>query len=144
MLMDRFNVKGSDVSLDFNTISIITAELGLMCKHAIDLEYKGLTGASAKDLAKTFMIRFAFIMGKRLTRNLKILSQAKAAAPHYEVGEGSGGPKPTVPPKLTDHARGSMKDKRAIPSTTCVSPLGLDKDQVLTMIQNGRAARAKH
>eukprot|EP00873_Tetraselmis_striata_P004718 jgi/Tetstr1/424982/TSEL_001516.t1 len=68
-------------------------------------EYKGLTWASAKDLAKTFMIRFAFIMGKRLTRNLKIQSQAKAAAPPYE---------------------------------------GLDKDQVLTMIQNGRAARAKH
>eukprot|EP00873_Tetraselmis_striata_P040437 jgi/Tetstr1/460701/TSEL_005888.t1 len=85
-------------------------------------EYKGLTWASAKDLAKTFMIRFAFIMGKRLTRNLKIQSQAKATAPPYEVGEGSGG---------------------AV-SLHHVSPLGLDKDQVLTMIQNGRAARAKH
>eukprot|EP00873_Tetraselmis_striata_P024068 jgi/Tetstr1/444332/TSEL_032223.t1 len=211
MFMDRFNVKGSDVSLDFNTISTITAALGNMCKRAIALvsamdtsgvatnmqttqvvakmtyppdhaeEYKGLTWASAKDLAKTFVVRFAFIMGKRLTRNLKIQSQAKAAAPHYEVGEGSGGPKPTVPPKPTDHLRGSLKDKRydlwptgksatverktawcaknmcegamtgtcTRPPARCnflhhVSPLGLDTDQVLTMIKNGRAARSKH
>eukprot|EP00873_Tetraselmis_striata_P003674 jgi/Tetstr1/423938/TSEL_001420.t1 len=144
-------------------------------------EYKGLTWASAKDLAKTFVARFAFIMGKRLMRNLKIQSQAQAAAPHYEVGEGSGGPKPTVPPKLTNHARGSLKDKRYdlwptgksatvesktawCPKSMCegamtgtctrplarcsflhhVSPLGLDKDQVLTMIKSGRAAKAKH
>eukprot|EP00873_Tetraselmis_striata_P026627 jgi/Tetstr1/446891/TSEL_034349.t1 len=145
-------------------------------------EYKGLTWARAKDLAKTFVVRSAFIMGKRLTRNnLKIQSQAKAAAPHYKVGEGSGGAKPTVPPKSTDHTRGSLKDKRydlrptgksatvesktawcandmceGAMTSTCtrplarcsflhhIPPLGLDKDQVLTMIKNGRAARAKH
>eukprot|EP00873_Tetraselmis_striata_P042296 jgi/Tetstr1/462560/TSEL_007548.t1 len=107
MFMDRFNIKGSDVPLDFNTISIFTAALELMCKRAIDMvsnmdtsgvatnmqatqvvakmtyppdhteEYKGLTWASAKDLAKTFVVRFEFIMGKRLARNLKIQSQSK-------------------------------------------------------------------
>eukprot|EP00873_Tetraselmis_striata_P018915 jgi/Tetstr1/439179/TSEL_027624.t1 len=41
-------------------------------------EYKGLTWAPAKDLATTFVVRFAFIMGKRPTRNLKIQSHAKA------------------------------------------------------------------
>eukprot|EP00873_Tetraselmis_striata_P036551 jgi/Tetstr1/456815/TSEL_043489.t1 len=93
--------------MDFNTISIITAALGLVCKRAISIGcptwtpaawqqhaatqvvakmtyppdhtegYKGLTWASDKDLAKTFAVRFAFIMGKRLTRNLKIRFQAK-------------------------------------------------------------------
>eukprot|EP00873_Tetraselmis_striata_P009789 jgi/Tetstr1/430053/TSEL_019913.t1 len=75
-------------------------------------EYEGLNWASAKDLAKTFVVRFAFIKGKRLTRNLKIQSHAKAAAPHYEASQGSGGPKPTVPPKITDANRGNVRDKR--------------------------------
>eukprot|EP00873_Tetraselmis_striata_P025995 jgi/Tetstr1/446259/TSEL_033803.t1 len=120
MLVDRVNIKGSYVSLDFNTISITTAALGLMCKRAINPvshmytsggatnmqatqvvakkkmtyspdhmeEYKGLTQASAKDLAQTFMVGCNFL--------------------HH------------------------------------VSPLGLDTDQVLTMINSGRAARSKH
>eukprot|EP00873_Tetraselmis_striata_P040436 jgi/Tetstr1/460700/TSEL_005887.t1 len=79
-------------------------------------EYKGLTWASVKDLAKTFVVRFAFIMGKRLTRNLKIQSRD---------------PRPQLP--ITRCS-----------SLHHISPLWLDKDQVLTMIQNGRAARAKH
>eukprot|EP00873_Tetraselmis_striata_P000854 jgi/Tetstr1/421118/TSEL_012161.t1 len=85
-------------------------------------QYKGLLSVSAKDQAKTFMVRFAFIVGKRLTRNLKIQSQAKAAAPHYEVDE----------------------RVRRCNFLHHVSPLGLDKDQVLTMIKSGRAAKAKH
>eukprot|EP00873_Tetraselmis_striata_P035965 jgi/Tetstr1/456229/TSEL_042992.t1 len=207
MFMHRFNVKGSEVPLDFNTISIIKDALGLLCKRAVDLvsgmetggvatnmqatrviakmtyspdhvdEYEGLTWASAKDLAKTLVVRFALIMGKRLTRNLKIQSHAKAAAPHYEAGEGSGGPKPTVPPKVTDANSGTVKDKRydlwptgelattknktawcarnmceAAMTGTCtwhvskcnfLYQLGLDKDNVLTMIKTRRAARAK-
>eukprot|EP00873_Tetraselmis_striata_P011594 jgi/Tetstr1/431858/TSEL_021348.t1 len=169
MFMHRFDIKGSEVPLDFNTISIITAALGLMCKRAFDMvsrmdtngvatdmhanrviakttyppdhadEYEGLTSASAKDLAKTFVVRFAFIMGRRLTRNLKIHSQAKAAAPHYEAGEGSGGPKPTVlVPKTTYPNRGTCSFLHH------VSLLGLDKDTVIiTMIKTGRAAKAK-
>eukprot|EP00873_Tetraselmis_striata_P045571 jgi/Tetstr1/465835/TSEL_010455.t1 len=82
MLMDRFNVKGSDVSLDFNTISIITAALGLMCKHAIDLVSNMDTSGGATNMC-------SFL--------------------HH------------VSP-----------------------PLGLDKDQMLTMIKSGRAAKAKH
>eukprot|EP00873_Tetraselmis_striata_P040321 jgi/Tetstr1/460585/TSEL_000510.t1 len=137
MFMHRFNVQGSEVPLDFNTISIITAALGLMCKRAVDLvsgmdtsgvatnmhanqvitkmtyppdhadEYEGLTLASAKDLAKNFVVRFAFIMGKRLTRNLKIQSQAKAAAPHYEASEGTGGPELPSPQIKITAVRGS-------------------------------------
>eukprot|EP00873_Tetraselmis_striata_P009788 jgi/Tetstr1/430052/TSEL_019912.t1 len=37
MFMHWFNVKGSEVPLDVNTISIITAALGRMCKRAVDL-----------------------------------------------------------------------------------------------------------
>lgn len=80
---------------DFNTISVMTAAPRRMCKRAVDFvsgmgtsgvathmhatqviakttyppdhanEYEGLTLAPVKDMAKIFVIRFAFIMGKR-------------------------------------------------------------------------------
>eukprot|EP00873_Tetraselmis_striata_P013318 jgi/Tetstr1/433582/TSEL_022849.t1 len=71
----------SGVATNMQTTRVV-AKMTYPSDHAEG--YKGLTWASAKDLAKTFVVRFAFIMGKRLTRNLKIQSQAKAAAPHYE------------------------------------------------------------
>lgn len=42
MFMHRLNVEGSEVPLDYNTISIIAAVLGLMCKRAVDLDTRGV------------------------------------------------------------------------------------------------------
>eukprot|EP00873_Tetraselmis_striata_P025784 jgi/Tetstr1/446048/TSEL_033650.t1 len=66
MSMDRFNINGA---------THVVAKMTSPPDHTEG--YKGLTWASDKDLAKTFAVRFAFIMGKRLTRNLKIRFQAK-------------------------------------------------------------------
>lgn len=56
MFMHRFNVEGSEVPLDYNTISIIAAVLGLMCKRAVDLVSSMDTRGVATILQATHVI----------------------------------------------------------------------------------------
>eukprot|EP00873_Tetraselmis_striata_P016749 jgi/Tetstr1/437013/TSEL_025773.t1 len=56
MFMHRFNVKGSEVPMDFNTISIITAALGLMCKRAVDMVSDMDTSGVATNMQATHVV----------------------------------------------------------------------------------------